>query len=169
MLKTCAGCSNSASLALILREDWKHEPNRDGGSIYSEAMDLLSICDEIDAELDRLARIRKIVAELATPTRRRRRRPIAQVLAVRPISVPTPVSTVLPSKLKREYRRKAKPIVPQPTALAAPISDKPVFVPRAPFVAARSEEVKATELDLVTLEAAFRQNLMIPSALSNLG
>jgi hypothetical protein len=132
-------------------------------------MNLAAILDEIDSELDRLARIRRIVEELAAPTRRERRSRLAQVPAVRPIPVPVPVLTVLPPKLKREYRRKAKPIALQPTSLAAPISEKPVFVPRAPFVAARSEEVNATEFDPITLEAAFRQNLNIPSALSSLG
>jgi hypothetical protein len=132
-------------------------------------MDLIAICGEIDAELDRLAQIRRIVEGLGAPTRRKRRRPIARVPAVGPIPVPAPVLTVLPPKLRREYRRKAKPIALQSTALAAPISEKPVFVPRAPFVAARSEQVKAAKIDPVALEAAFRQNLKIPSALSSLG
>jgi hypothetical protein len=132
-------------------------------------MDLAAILDEIDSELDTLARIRRIVEELAAPTRRKRGSRIAQVPALRPIPVPAPVLTVLPPKLKREYRRKAKPIVLQPTALAAPISEKPVFVPRGAFVAARSEEAKATEFDPAMLEAAFRQNLKIPSALRRAG
>jgi hypothetical protein len=130
-------------------------------------MDLAPILDEIDAELYRLAQIRRVVERLSAPPQRKRRRPIARVPAVRPTPIPVPVLTVLPPKLKREYRRKPKPMPRQPKALSAPISDRPIFVPRVAFTAARSEQAKAMEFDPAMLEAAFRQNLKIPSALSS--
>jgi hypothetical protein len=44
---------------------------------------------------------------------------------------PEPRLIVLPLKQRLEYTRKANPIVIEPKALAAPASNRPVFVPKA--------------------------------------
>jgi hypothetical protein len=141
-------------------------------------MDIAEILFEIDAEIERLGRIRTIVEGLAWPPPRkqkkpRRRQPIPRELVIaaprltilppKPTILPPkptilpPKLTILPPKPRSEYRRKRK-TVSEPRALSSAVPEKPVFVPRA---AVRSELVtNATEFGLDALEAALRQNLL---------
>jgi hypothetical protein len=91
------------------------------------------IVGEIDAEIKKLQRIRAILKKLLSPQPRTVAKPQpARVKRLPRIAVPPePRLIVLPPKRRREYTRVAKPIVIAPKALAAPASNRPVFVPKA--------------------------------------
>jgi hypothetical protein len=137
-------------------------------SLYSGCMDYGSILHEIDAELDRLMKIRAILSGLLQPApatqdtevataapavRRKKSKPQQAPAEERTqVVVPEPQVVVLPPKQKREYRRRSRTHVPEPRALAAPRSDRPVVVQKSasPVVvravvppAASSEEIEA--------------------------
>jgi hypothetical protein len=91
------------------------------------------IVGEIDAEIEKLKRIRAILEQLLSPKpqnmgkpRRARVRPSPQVELQ-----PEPRLVILPPKRPREYTRRPKQAVVEPKALAAPMSNRPVFVPKA--------------------------------------
>lgn len=125
-------------------------------------MDIEGILREIDAEIDKLQRVRSIVEGIsgATATNAAKksakpRRPrVARVAQAEPR--PEPRLIVLPPKQKREYHR-AKSALSEPKALAAPVSNRPVFVPKP--VALAPQPIAITR-DESTLEAAMRQKLL---------
>jgi hypothetical protein len=120
-------------------------------------MDIAEILFEIDAEFERLGRIRTIVEGLAWPPPRKQKKPRWRQPILRELVIAAPRLTILPPRPRSEYRRKPK-TVSEPRALSSAVPEKPVFVPRA---AVRSELVtNATEVGLDALEAALRQNLL---------
>jgi hypothetical protein len=120
-------------------------------------MDIAEILFEMDAEIERLGRIRTIVEGLAWPPPRKQKKPRRRQPIPRELVIAAPRLTILPPKPRSEYRRKRK-TVSEPRALSSAVPEKPVFVPRA---AVRSELVtNATEFGLDALEAALRQNLL---------
>lgn len=132
-------------------------------------MDITAILRQIDAELDRLESIRGIVSSLGEGSsqgnrRRRTQRPAPAELpslAVEPETAPEPRLVIVPAKIKREYgpRPRRKAIVP--TALTAPASERPLFVPKprasdAPVAKPEPMPIPDTE----AMEAALRRNLL---------
>lgn len=101
-------------------------------------MDIAAILRELDAELERLYAIRVIVSSLeeAAPRSTRRKRTVTQKPAqdapavVEQEKKPEPRLVVLPAKMKRQYGPRVRRTVAEPKALAAPISERPVFVPK---------------------------------------
>lgn len=134
------------------------EELQDRETRYPTSMDIPAIVRELDAEIDRLKRIRQIVQGLLggapLPAVKQLRKPKAVVK--RP-SAATPQLIVLPPKQKREYRPRLKPIVVAPRALAPAPSDKPVFVPSASPVVL-IPNVK--DIDVEVLETNVRKNLL---------
>ena len=122
-------------------------------------MNIKLIVGEIDAEIAKLERIRAVLRELLAPkTQTTAKRQPARVKRVRPISPqPEPRLTVLPPKQQREYTRRVKPVVIEPKALAAPASNRPVFVPKAALQ--ETQPAKMTE-DRSELEAVMRRKLL---------
>ena len=150
-------------------------------------MHYASILREIDAELDRLCRARKILEGMAVSASIVQRpvlkkRPAKRSVAATPTptepnkgktvspgsgltmtssvtaSIPQPTVTILPPKQKREYRRTIKASVPEPRALAAPRSNE-VIVYMPPGVPTKSVAKAATsqQVPLDHLEAVMRQ------------
>ena len=96
-------------------------------------MNIELIVGEINAEIEKLKRIRAILEQLLTPRpqkiakpRRARMRRLPQVKLQ-----PEPRLVILPPKKRREYTRRVKQAALEPKALAAPMSNRPVFVPKA--------------------------------------
>ena len=130
-------------------------------------MQYLAILREIDAELNKLLRVRDILAgtiesvpliDRIRPKKRSAKRissvpprateriesaPLGTSIRLMPaiseiaVSVPEPLVTVVPPKQKREYRRTVKPFVPEPRALAAPRSSD-VVVYMAPSISTKT-------------------------------
>jgi hypothetical protein len=122
-------------------------------------MDLVPILREIDAEIDRLKRIRKIVHGLSGTIRLpRARKPRQSKATAETPSIPTPPLIILPPKQKREYRRRLKPVAETPGALGPAPSDRPVFVPRAATTV--RTKPNAGEISDNVLEATVRRNLL---------
>lgn len=127
-------------------------------------MDFQRILREIDAEIEKLQRARAILAHLSHPTKKRKRaraKPARAQRSTKTEIVPEPRLIILPPKPKREYTRRIKPSVSEPTALAAPISTKPVFVPRATESAPQIDKSKEQrETNENALEATMRRKLL---------
>ena len=122
-------------------------------------MNIELIVGEIDAEIEKLKRIRAILEELLTPKsqkivepRRARIRRLPQVELQ-----PEPRLVILPPKRPREYTRRVKQAAVEPKALAAPMSNRPVFVPKA--AVRESQPAKAVH-DGSGLEALMRRKLL---------
>ena len=153
-------------------------------------MQYSAILREIDAELNKLLHVRKILAdtvEPASPTSRigSRKRPAKRIASARrqaarlmesvplrslplvptisggPVSILKPTVTVLPPKQKREYRRRIKAFVPEPRALAAPRSSE-VVVYMAPGTSTKAAAIVPPSQLTPTenLEAVMRQKLL---------
>jgi len=136
-------------------------------------MNIAAIVGEIDAEIDKLRRIREIVQSIrvSAPPKRSKRgrrasqqsgtdvsRPQAELLT--DISkVPMPQLIVLPARRKREYRPRIRPVPDMPKALAQAPSSRPIFVPRS-AVPNGKPVVAIPRLNEGALEAVVRQNLM---------
>lgn len=120
-----------------------------------------AILREIDFEIDRLTRARNILAELAGSSVTKMNK-AAKTLEQKPQSaIPVPVLKVLPPKQRRTYQRRVKPHVPEPRALAAPRSDKPVvYTPPKPENGETSSPPIVAPQSLNVLEAAIRHNLI---------
>jgi hypothetical protein len=117
------------------------------------------IVGEIDAEINKLQRIRAVLKELLTPKPRTiaKQRP-ARVRRLSQIAVqPEPRLVVLPPRQRREYARRVKAVVIEPKALTAPVSSLPVFVPKA--AAPESQAAKAAG-EGSNLEAVMRRKLL---------
>lgn len=117
------------------------------------------IVGEIDAEIEKLQRVRAILGQLLKP----QSRPVAKPHRVRigrlpEVRVqPEPQLMVLPPKARREYSRRVKQAVVEPRALAAPLSNRPLFVPRPAAPESPSTEVADAGSNL---EAVMRQRLL---------
>jgi hypothetical protein len=152
-------------------------------------MQYSAILREIDAELNKLLQVRKILAGTVEPasltprtgSKKRREKKAASVRrqTVRPIEsvplrslplIPTtsgglasilkPSVTVLPPKQKREYRRTIKAFVPEPRALAVPRSSE-VVVYMAPGSSTKTVAIQhpSRSGSAENLEAVMRQKL----------
>lgn len=128
-------------------------------------MDFAAILHQIDAEIEKLERVREIVAGLSQPIYQEPREPKpapAPAEAVEPVRT-EPRLILLPAKTKRKYGPRVKPVVELPKALAPAPFDKPVFVPRSEVTESAPQATEAAEvkeLDPEVLEATFRQNLL---------
>lgn len=138
-------------------------------------MNIAAIVSEIDAEIDKLRRIRDIVQSirvLAPPKgskrKRRRSQPSrtdvsklqAELLSdIDEVKMTQPQLIVLPARRKREYRLKSRPTREMPRALARAPSTQPVFVPRSAVPNAKSIVIATRHSD-DALEAAVRKSLM---------
>ena len=122
-------------------------------------MNIEGILREIDAEIDMLRRIRSIVEGLSGAAVKKHGKP-KRTRVVRDIQTepkPEPRLIVVPPKQKRAYTRRVKPLVSEPKALAAPLSVRPVFVPRS--MPAEPQPAKM-DTDANALEATMRQKLL---------
>jgi hypothetical protein len=117
------------------------------------------IVDEIDAEIEKLQRIQAILKRLLSPRPQMVAKPRpARVKRLPQIAdQPEPGFIVLPPKQRREYTPRAKPILIEPRALAAPANNRPVFVPKA--AVRRSEPAKVAGVDS-RMEAVMRRKLL---------
>ncbi|WP_157178390.1 hypothetical protein [Terriglobus roseus] len=153
-------------------------------------MQYSAILREIDAELNKLLQVRKILAGTVEPSsvtprtdsKKRCAKKIASVRrqAAKPMetatlrslplvpttsgglaSIPRATVTVLPPKQKREYRRTIKAFVPEPRALAAPRSSG-VVVYMAPESSTKAvaTQPQSQLLSTENLEAVMRQKLL---------
>jgi hypothetical protein len=123
-------------------------------------MNVTAIVCEIDAEIEKLQKLRKVLAGLwnvcpkETTNRERKKR------APRPVISPEPTLTVLPPRVKREYRPRIKPFPREQKALAPPISDKPVFVPRSATPTLPDPRSRSNDSNVESIETAVRRNLL---------
>ncbi|HEY4358227.1 MAG TPA: hypothetical protein VGN16_20950 [Acidobacteriaceae bacterium] len=125
-------------------------------------MNIEAILRELDAEIEKLERVRAMFLSLSsyspsieTPKKRPEKK---RALPMTPV-IPEPQLVVLPPKVKREYQPRPKPATSAPRALAAPVSDRPVFVPRVALIPPAAEAAPKPALTAEALEKAVRQNL----------
>lgn len=136
-------------------------------------MDIKTILRLIDAEIEKLQRARSILVALSQPETRQVAKP--RRASVKRTSKPAkritkpakrvpelelqpePRLTVLPPKQKREYTRQVKPRTVVPSAFTAPLSSRPVFVPKA---AAQKPQPTNSPRPPIDLEAAMRKKLL---------
>jgi hypothetical protein len=121
-------------------------------------MDFAPILREIEAELARLQTIRDIVSGLASRPIRIRT-PKLPPAPPQPEPKPEPRLLVVPARKQRERRTRLVTRPSEPTALAAPVSNKPVFVPKVQAIAP-APAPQPRSLDPDALEAALRRNLL---------
>ena len=122
-------------------------------------MNIELIVGEIDAEIEKLKRIRAILEQLLTPKPQKIAKPRrARLQSLPQVELhPEPRLVVLPPKQRREYTRRVKQAAVEPKALAAPMSNRPVFVPKA--VVRESQPAQAVH-DGSGLEALMRRKLL---------
>lgn len=141
-------------------------------------MDFMAIVHQIDEEIDRLERVRKIVAslsrsrrivgisepQLAKKKRGSRETPVQQLHVQEPVIAEEPKEEpkliVLPPRAKREYSPRTRMRQQATSALTSTVPNRPVFVPKATVVIRPEPVAKNEEMDLASLEAAFRQKLL---------
>jgi hypothetical protein len=105
-------------------------------------MNIEPILREIDAEIEKLQRIRLILERLLEPKSQESRRERVRVKGIPPAEVkPEPRLIVLPPKQRREHTRRAKPSVVEPKALAAPVTNGPIFVPKGALHVSRTARI----------------------------
>ena len=127
-------------------------------------MNIAAIVTEIDAEIEKLHRIRAILQGLSAPlhplrpARKHRSSEPAEVRLPSPQIEVLPKIEVLPPKTKREYRPRTRPAPELPKALAPAPSTQPVFVPRA-AVPNTKALFMMPRLSGGALEAVVRKNL----------
>ena len=119
-------------------------------------MNIELIVGEIDAEIEKLKRIRAILEQLLTPKPQRIAKPRrARIRRLPQVELqPEPRLVILPPKQPREYTRRVKQAAVEPKALAAPMSNRPVFVPKA---AVRESQPAQAAHDGSGLEAVMRR------------
>jgi hypothetical protein len=117
------------------------------------------IVGEIDAEIEKLKRIRAILEQLLTPKSQRIAKPRRARVRHLPQMErqPEPRLVVLPPKQQREYTRRVKQAAVEPKALTAPLSNRPVFVPKAGI---RESQPAKVAHDGSALEALMRRKLL---------
>lgn len=138
------------------------------GALILFLMNIAAILRELDAELERLHAIRGIVSGLAlaapmtTPRKPRTLRKPAEASPVSPQpELPAePRLVVLPAKVKRQYGPRTRRVIAESKALAAPASDRPVFVPKTPEASPAPRVAPVVALDADAIEAALRKNLL---------
>jgi hypothetical protein len=130
-------------------------------------MDIAAILHEIDAEIEKLERIRTIVEGLlptvpAKKIKAKRKKPVRdkEVVAEPNQIVPPPTLVVLPPRSKREYRPRQIAIVQQPRPLASAIPQRPVFVPRAVILDRTEVATEHAGFAPEALEAALRKSFL---------
>jgi len=126
---------------------------------YPGAMDFSRILAQIDTELEKLNRIREVVLSLAPQEKAKRAKRSKAPLTVSTepeVAVQVPQVVVLPTHRKREYRRRSTRPVAESRALAAPITEGPVFVSKA-VMDAKSLSKAQPERDL---SFVFRKRLL---------
>ena len=128
---------------------------------YAFGMDYSAILHAIDVELNKLLQVRKLLTEDLKP--RAPKKSVSRKAVVKKSVVPPaqPVVTILPPRIKREYRRKIKPHVPVHRALAAPRSTQVVvhMPPKTSLQGAARPDTTA-QVAPETLEAVMRQKLL---------
>ena len=123
-------------------------------------MDIAAIVHEIDAEIEKLKLIREIIAGLYRPVRHTEQKSKRTQTVPATISHAEPTLVVLPLRTKREYRTRVK-ATPQTTrALAAPVLQSPVFVPRAVSLESPDRDSRVSGFNPLAMEAAIRQTLL---------
>ena len=122
-------------------------------------MNIELIVGEIDAEIEKLKRIRAILEQLLTLKPQRIAKPRrARIRRLPQVELqPEPRLVILPPKQPREYTRRVKQAAVEPKALAAPMSNRPVFVPKA---AVRESQPAQPVHDATGLEALMRWKLL---------
>jgi hypothetical protein len=129
---------------------------------YAGFVNIAAIVQQIDLEIERLGRIRAIIAELSHPRRAKTSKKRGQTELERPTSKldpdPGPKLIVLPPKVKREYRPRLKALPRELGALAASVPEKPVFVPRVRVVASPVRQFVSAGSHTEALELAVRRN-----------
>lgn len=134
-------------------------------------MDFVPVLRAIEAEIEKLQRIRSVVAGLPRPSRllRRNLALVSQISASTPATParpqrperPEPKATVVPPRRKREYRARTRPNAKPQTALSSAPLNRPVFVPRSPAASAVAAPAPTpAALTPEQMEAAVRQNLL---------
>jgi len=134
--------------------------HRQAPIVYPRSMDVAAILRELDAEIEKLERARKIIQSLAYPPRNRRRKPRHASVLPAIVANPEPQIVVLPPKMRREYRPRVKPMERTAVALAPARFDKAVFVPRVVVSPPIATTPKTAEFNADVFEAAVRQNLL---------
>lgn len=127
-------------------------------------MNIEVILRELDAEIEKLERVRDMFLNLSSytlpaekPKKKLDKKRTAPAPEVPVVSDPQLV--VLPPKVKREYQPRTRHTAQEPRALAAPVSDRPVFVPRVAVVPAPKAAPEKPALTADELEKALRHNL----------
>jgi hypothetical protein len=124
-------------------------------------MDIERILREIDAEKDKLERIRAILDGFSRTVKRKQTRTkrVEQQIALAVDHLPEPRLIVLPPKQRPQFTRRIKPRVTEPTALSTPASTKPVFVPNIPKPDGKPR-IEDSRVGESGLEAIMRQKLL---------
>ena len=128
-------------------------------------MDIASIVRQIDAEIDKLERARAILSNINAlvplPWKTNRSPQVEDQTTEEESSADAlPRLTVVPAKMKREYRRSQR-FAREPRALCSEVPDRPVFVPRPAETEHREHVVTMPEMSDDALEAALRHNLLV--------
>jgi hypothetical protein len=128
-------------------------------------MDIAAILQELDAEIETLECIRTILEGLSDhPVKRTRRgtRNIPKQIPPAPsgVAVTEPKLIVLPPKVVRRRIRSARVALPEPRALAAPLSERPIFVARPVVPVTTPEGPSETTISHAALESAVRRNIL---------
>jgi len=110
-------------------------------------VDLPAILKALDADIEKLYRVRDIIAGLEQPAQTRKKKPRRKPLPSSAEHAAEPVLVRLPPKVKREYRPPVKPLTPVPMALAPVSSDRPVLVPRAELPAPEEQSEKSADFN----------------------
>ena len=126
---------------------------------YPIEVNIELIIGEIDAEIEKLVRIRAILEKLLVPKSRTNAKPRPVRLKQVPQIVvqAEPRLVVLPPQQRREYTRRVQRALIEPKALAAPASNLPVFVPKA---AIREVQPAKVAGHVTGLEAVMRRKLL---------
>lgn len=127
-------------------------------------MNIEGIVKLIDAEVDRLERVRGLLVGEVSPSISVRPKRIRRVKDVAP--EPEPVVTALvvtkvPAKLQREFRPRVKRAAPATALSSAPLA-RPVFVPMNKLVVPAPVVKQSHDgVDAAAMESAMRRKLLI--------
>lgn len=124
---------------------------------YSRHMDIAAILREIDAELDKLMQVRRILSELIEPSPQKRVR-AKRATPRLPQPAAEPQIIVLPPKLKREYHRRVKQHVPEPRAIGGAVPNAPVVVRK--ITDETAVPVRVVSIPEQSLESVMRSKLL---------
>lgn len=155
--------------------------------VYLSSMDIAAILHEIDAEIEKLQKVRAIVSELSAPVRiqkkrtkragsatgppvsvvrKRARQRVYTTTGIQPdvigqpatgVVAPQPRLVILPPRKVRTHRANLKAILPVTRALGGTLPGRPIFVPKASLISA---PVPLAAFDPEAMEAAVRRSLL---------